>query len=188
MIRETKETRVEVDWNPRGTGRIAVSTGIGFLDHSIGQWAFHGGFDLDLKVDGDLNVDAHHTAEDAAIALGMALDEALGDRTGLARFGWAYAPLDEALSRAVVDLVRRPFCAYEAEALPEMLGQLPGEMVPHFFRSFALEGRFTLHVDLLRGENSHHRVESAFKAMGLAFAQAVSRVDGATASTKGTLR
>ncbi len=187
MIRETKETRVDVEWRPRGTGQITVATGVGFLDHMLEQWAFHGGFDLRLRAEGDLGVDAHHTAEDAAIALGQAVDAALGGRAGLARFGWAYVPLEDALSRAVVDLARRPFCAFRASPLPEMLGQLPGEMVGHVFRSLATAGRFTLHVDLLHGDNAHHRVESAFKAFGLAFAQAVRPISEAAPSTKGTM-
>jgi len=187
MIRETRETRVEVEWSPRGDGNPEVVTGIGFLDHMLGQWAFHGGFELRLTCQGDLGVDAHHTVEDVALALGEEMDRVLGDRAGLARFGWAYAPLDEALSRAVVDLVKRPHCSFRAAPLPEMLGQLPGEMVPHFFRSLSSSGRFTLHLDLLHGENAHHRVESAFKAFGLALAQAVMVRGRDAASTKGTM-
>jgi len=187
MIRETKEVRVEVEWNPRGTGRIAVSTGIGFLDHMLEQWAFHGGFDLTLKAEGDLQVDAHHTVEDSALALGAAISEAMGDRQGLARFGSAYAPLDDALSRAVVDLVKRPHASFRSAPLPERLGELPGEMVPHFFRSLADAGQFTLHLDLLHGENSHHRLESAFKAFGLAFAEALRPAGEGAPSTKGTM-
>lgn len=186
MIRETRETKVEVTWNPSG-GAIEVATGVGFLDHMLEQWAFHGGFGLALKTEGDLRVDAHHTVEDTALALGRCVSEALGDRAGLARFGWAYAPLDEALARTVVDLVRRPFCAFRAEPLPDMIGQLPGEMVPHFFRSFATAGSLTVHVDVLAGENAHHRVEAAFKSFGLAFAQAVQPRGGGAASTKGVL-
>lgn len=187
MIRETQEVRVEVSWSPRGTGRIEVETGIGFLDHMLEQWAFHGGFDLSLKAVGDLRVDAHHTVEDTAIALGECVAEVLGDRAGLARFGWAYAPLDDALSRVVVDLVKRPYASFRGEPLPERLGELPGEMVPHFFRSIAQAGRCTLHVDLLQGENGHHRVESAFKAFALAFAQAVQPRGAGAPSTKGTM-
>lgn len=186
MIRETKETKVEVVWSPAG-GAIEVATGLGFLDHVLEQWAFHGGFGLTLKTAGDLRVDAHHTVEDTALALGKCVSDALGDRAGLARFGWAYAPLDEALARVVVDLVKRPFCAFRAGPLPDMIGQLPGEMVPHFLRSFATSGEVTLHVDVLAGESAHHRVEAAFKAFGLAFAQAVRPKGGGAASTKGVL-
>lgn len=187
MIRETKETKVEVAWSPSAGGAIEVATGIGFLDHMLKQWAFHGGFALTLRTEGDLPVDAHHAVEDTALALGQCVSEALGDRSGLARFGWAYAPLDEALARAVVDLVRRPFCAFSAAPLPDMLGQLPGEMVPHFFRSFACSCALTLHVDVLEGENAHHRVEAAFKAFGLAFAQALRPSGTEATSTKGVL-
>ncbi|MFI5165431.1 MAG: imidazoleglycerol-phosphate dehydratase [Thermoanaerobaculales bacterium] len=187
MIRKTKETKVEVVWSPSAAGAIEVATGIGFLDHMLEQWAFHGAFGLTLRTEGDLRVDAHHTVEDTALALGQCVAEALGDRSGLARFGWAYAPLDEALARAVVDLVRRPFCAFRAAPLPDLLGQLPGEMVPHFFRSFAGSCAVTLHIDILEGENAHHRVEAAFKAFGLAFAQALRPSGTGVASTKGVL-
>lgn len=187
MIRETSETRVEVEWSPRGESDPEVATGIGFLDHMLNQWAFHGGFGLRLACRGDLGVDAHHTVEDVALALGEEMDRVLGDRAGLARFGWAYAPLDEALSRAVVDLVKRPHCSLRAAPFPERLGQLPGEMVPHFFRSLSSSGRFTLHLDLLHGENAHHRVESAFKAFALALALAVAPKGRGPASTKGTM-
>ncbi len=187
MIRETRETRVEVEWNPRGDGRAEVATGIGFLDHMLEQWAFHGAFGLRLTCQGDLKVDAHHTVEDVALTLGQEMDQVLGDRAGIHRFGWAYAPLDESLSRAVVDLVKRPHCSFRAAPLPEMLGQFPGEMVPHFFRSLSSSGQFTLHLDLLHGENAHHRVESSFKALGLALAQAVAVQGRGAASTKGTM-
>jgi imidazoleglycerol-phosphate dehydratase len=185
MKRETRETRVEVVWNRDG-GEIAVTTGVGFLDHMLEQWAFHGGFGLRLTTEGDLRVDTHHTVEDTALALGAAVGESLGDRSGLSRFGCAYAPLDEALSRVVVDLVRRPYAAFRCATLPPMLGVLPSEMVCHFFASFASAASLTLHVDVLAGENGHHKVESAFKAFGLAMAAAVApaRRDGAP-STKG---
>ena len=186
MIRETKETRVEVLWRPEA-GPIEVATGVGFLDHMLEQWAFHGGFTLSLKAEGDLRVDAHHTAEDAALALGEEVDAVLGSREGLARFGWAYAPLEEALARAVVDLARRPSCALRLLPLPPALGQLPSEMVPHLLRSLASAGRFTLHLDVLAGENGHHMVEASFKALGLAFAQALRPKGAAAASTKGVL-
>ena len=185
MKRETRETRVEVSWDPCG-GEISVATGVGFMDHMLEQWAFHGGFGLRLSTQGDLGVDAHHTVEDTALALGAAVGESLGDRSGLSRFGWAYAPLDEALSRVVVDLVRRPYAAFGCATLPPMLGALPSEMVGHFFASFASAAALTLHVDVLQGENGHHKVESAFKAFGLAMAAAVAPARRAGApSTKG---
>lgn len=187
MIRRTRETAVDVEWAARSASRSQVDTGIGFLDHMLESWALHGGFGLRLKADGDLHVDAHHTIEDVALALGGAMDEALGDRAGLARFGWAYAPLDETLARAVVDLARRPSCTVVLPALPAMMGQFPSEMVPHFFRSLSAAGRFTLHLDVLRTENGHHAVEAAFKALALAMAQAVENKGEAPLSTKGVL-
>lgn len=187
MIRKTKETEIEVSWSPAGGGAADVSTGIPFLDHMLREWAFHGGFGLALSAKGDLAIDAHHTAEDTAITLGCSVDEALGDRAGLARFGCAYVPLEEALVRVVVDLARRPFCAFRGPALPWMIGTLPGEMVPHFFRSFAMSARLTVHIDILQGENSHHMVESAFKAFGRALGQAVRRSQDGLPSTKGAM-
>ncbi len=187
MIRKTKETEIEVLWTPRGSREIQINTGVGFLDHMLECWAFHGGFDLKLEAIGDLSVDPHHTVEDTAIALGETMAEELGDRSGLARFGWAYAPLDEALSRAVVDLVQRPFCRLGLPALPQALGTIPGEMVGHFFRSLAFAGRFTLHLDVLAGDNGHHVAESAFKALGLSLAAALQPAGSVPASTKGVL-
>jgi imidazoleglycerol phosphate dehydratase HisB len=187
MIRQTKETRVEVVWSPAGAGPSNVDTGIPFLDHMLREWTFHGGFGLTVKAQGDLSIDAHHTVEDVALALGEAVSDSLGDRVGLARFGCAYVPLEDALARAVVDLARRPFCAFRGPRIPAMLGTLPGEMVPHFFRSFAMSARLTLHIDILQGENGHHRVECAFKALGRALGQAVRQVAGEPASTKGAL-
>jgi imidazoleglycerol phosphate dehydratase HisB len=187
MIRETKETWVEVAWSPAGTGRIEVETGVGFLDHLLSTWALFGGFDLALRAEGDLNVDAHHTAEDSAIALGESILQALGDRSGIVRFGWAYAPLEEALSRAVVDMARRPFFAFHSPPLPAQIGALPGEMVPHVFRSLAFSARFTLHVDVLRGEGGHHLAESAAKALGLAMGMALAPANEGILSAKGVL-
>jgi imidazoleglycerol-phosphate dehydratase len=186
MIRETKETRVELTMSME-SGAIEVATGVGFLDHMVEQWAFHGGLGLTLRTQGDLKVDAHHTVEDTAIGLGLALSEALRDRDDIRRFGHAYAPLDEALARAVVDLVRRPFCAFRCPALAPMIGAMPGEMVPHFFRSMATSGQFTLHIDVLQGESDHHRVEAAFKAFGLATAMAAGPSKRASGSTKGVM-
>lgn len=186
FVRETRETRVEVGLS-LGGGSVAVETGVGFLDHMLETLACHGGLGLSLQARGDLHVDAHHCVEDVSIALGRALDEVLGPRQGLARFGWAYAPLDEALARAVVDLARRPFCAFTSPPLPEMIGGFPGDMAAHFFRSFSLEGRFTLHLDVLRAENGHHAIESAFKALAMALRQALSPVSQKVRTTKGVL-
>lgn len=187
MKRVTKETTVELLWRPK-PGKILVQTGVGFLDHMLDQLAFHSGSSLVLNAKGDLEVDAHHTVEDVALAFGEEVSRVLGDRSGLTRFGWAYAPLEDALARSVVDLVRRPWASVKLGNLPPMLGAVPSEMVPHFFRSFAMSAQMTLHVEVLSGENGHHQVEAAFKATALALAQALFPAPLTKArSTKGRL-
>ncbi|KAK6219807.1 imidazoleglycerol-phosphate dehydratase [Colletotrichum tabaci] len=169
---------------------ISVNTGIGFLDHMLHALSKHAGWSLALACKGDLHIDDHHTAEDVCIALGYAFANALGSATGLARFGYAYAPLDEALSRAVVDLSNRPYSVIDLGLRREKIGDLSCEMIPHCLQSFAQGARVTLHVDCLRGENDHHRAESAFKALAVAVKMATSRVagkEGEVPSTKGTL-
>ncbi|EFQ27951.1 imidazoleglycerol-phosphate dehydratase [Colletotrichum graminicola] len=169
---------------------ISVNTGIGFLDHMLHALSKHAGWSLALACKGDLHIDDHHTAEDVCIALGYAFANALGSATGLARFGYAYAPLDEALSRAVVDLSNRPYSVVDLGLRREKIGDLSCEMIPHCLQSFAQGARLTLHVDCLRGENDHHRAESAFKALAVAVKMATSRVagkEGEVPSTKGTL-
>lgn len=185
--RSTKETTITCRLNLDGIGKIAVATGIGFLDHMLTALAFHAGWDLDLQCSGDLEVDDHHTAEDCALTLGEALDTALGDRAGIQRFGSAYAPLDEALARTVVDLSGRPWPQVELGLQREMLGGLACENVDHFLRSLAIAARCALHVDVLRGDNDHHRAEAAFKATALAFRKATAPTAGGVRSTKGTL-
>ena len=186
--RVTRETRVVVELDLDGRGEAEVASGIGFLDHLIVTLARHARFDLRLECAGDLEVDDHHTAEDCALVLGQAVDRALGDRGGIRRFGSAYAPLDEALARAVVDISGRSFAAVELGLERPMLGSLACENVAHFLRSFASASALTLHVDLLRGDNDHHRAEAAFKATALALGQAfaASGFDDVP-STKGTL-
>jgi imidazoleglycerol-phosphate dehydratase len=169
---------------------ISLNTGIGFLDHMLHALAKHAGWSLAIVCKGDLHIDDHHTAEDVCIALGYAFAKALGTPTGLARFGSAYAPLDEALSRAVVDLSNRPYSVIELGLKREKIGDLSCEMIPHCLQSFAQGARVTMHVDCLRGFNDHHRAESAFKALAVAIRQATSRVagrEGEVPSTKGTL-
>lgn len=186
--RSTAETQIEVTVNLDGTGRAEVSTGIGFLDHMLISLARHARLDLSLTCSGDLQVDDHHTAEDCALALGAAIDQALGDRRGFARFGHAYAPLDEALARVVIDLSGRPCAVIDLGLRRESLGTLATENITHFFRSLASTLRAALHVDVLRGENDHHRAEAAFKACALALRAALARTDDNTVpSTKGTL-
>jgi imidazoleglycerol-phosphate dehydratase len=189
VSRRTLETDVRVELSLDGEGRAEVATGIGFLDHMLTALARHGRFDLSLTCEGDLEIDDHHTAEDCALALGQAFDRALGERRGIARFGHAYAPLDEALARAVVDLSGRPCAVVDLGLTREALGDLACENVPHVFASLATAARAAVHVDVLRGANDHHRAEAAFKALALALRQAVRREGPADAvpSTKGVL-
>lgn len=185
--RSTRETTITCSLRIDGSGVTDVRTGIGFLDHMLGSLAHHASWDLTLECKGDLHVDDHHTAEDCAIVLGQSFDRALGDRASVARFGSAHAPLDEALARAVVDLVTRP-CAVIAMGLRrESIGGLACENIPHMLTSFAMNARLTLHVDVIRGDNDHHRAEAAFKALALALRDAVTLRPGGGASTKGTL-
>ena len=188
ITRQTLETRIALELTLDGKGRAEVATGIGFLDHMLISLTKHARFDLRLSCEGDLEVDDHHSVEDTALALGQALDQAIGDKRGIARFGSAYAPLDEALARAVVDLAGRPSAVVELGLERERLGNLSCEMAPHFFTSLALTARMALHLDVLRGANDHHRVEAAFKAVALALRQAV-RIEGPdqVPSTKGVL-
>ncbi len=188
FARKTFETDIQGSLLLDGTGRTRLDTGIGFLDHLLGALARHGRLDLELRCRGDLHVDDHHTAEDCGLVLGAAIDSALGDRAGVTRFGHAYAPLDEALARAVIDLSGRPFASIDLGLKGPMLGTLSAQMVPHVLSSLATAARMTLHVDVLRGVNDHHRAEAAFKATALALRQAVARDGGGQVpSTKGVL-
>jgi len=186
--RRTNETEISVTLKLDGTGSSDVQTGIDFLDHLLDALGRHGRFDLKLRCKGDLQVDDHHTAEDCGLALGNALQEALGDRVGIARFGYAYALLDEALARAVVDISGRPFARIDLGLTRERLGELSCENIPHVLSSLATAAGITLHVDVLEGDNDHHKAEAAFKAVALALRAAV----GASGfddipSTKGTI-
>jgi imidazoleglycerol-phosphate dehydratase len=188
--RSTAETRIHVELQVDGSGRADVATGIGFFDHMLAAFARHGRFDLVLRCEGDLHVDAHHTMEDCALALGAALDQALGERAGVVRMGDATVPLDEALVQAVVDLSGRPFAATSFDFVGERIGEAPAEMVPHVLRSFATGARLTLHVRQLAGANDHHIAEAAMKALGRALDAATrpdERLAGEVPSTKGTL-
>jgi imidazoleglycerol phosphate dehydratase HisB len=185
--RETAEVSIRGHLDLDGTGTADVKTGLGFLDHMLGTLAKHGRFDLALAATGDVDVDDHHTVEDCAIVLGRAFDEALGDRNGISRFGYAYAPLDESLSRAVIDLSGRPWPEISIDFSRDTIGEVAAENIVHFLRSFAIEGRMALHVDLLRGDNDHHKAESAFKAVAIALRWAVSADGTGVPSTKGTL-
>ena len=187
LERNTSETRIALTLNLDGEGNSNINTKIGFLDHLLTTLTVHARFDLDLTCDGDLHIDDHHTAEDCALALGTAIDAALEHRRGIRRFGYAYAPLDEALSRAVIDLSGRPSANVNLKLERPTLGTLACENIPHVLRSLAIASRSTLHVDLLKGENDHHRAESAFKATALALRQAVARNGTDIPSTKGML-
>jgi len=186
--RKTKETDISVSLNLDGQGQADIETGIGFLDHLLTALAAHARLDVSLSCQGDLQVDDHHTAEDCALALGSAIDQALGDRRGIGRFAFAYAPLDEALARAVVDLSGRPFSKVALGLAGDRLGQLSCQNVGHVLSSLATASRTTLHVKVLYGENDHHKAEAAFKAVALALRAAVRRDDStAVPSTKGVL-
>lgn len=183
--RATKETNVAIKLTLDGSGSSNVATGIGFLDHMLTLLAFHARFDLELACVGDLVVDDHHSAEDCAITLGQAFAAALGDKKGIKRFGYAYAPLDETLARAVIDVSGRPHATFNCDFKREKVGVLATENVKHFFVSFANASQTTLHIDVLRGDNDHHKAEAAFKAFALALKETVKRDEGkSNVSTK----
>lgn len=185
--RRTLETDITLAINLDGAGQAKITTGLGFLDHMITALAKHSGMDIELRCIGDLQVDDHHTVEDCAIVLGQAMNRALGDRADITRFAYAYAPLDEALSRCVLDLATRITAVVSLNLQRERVGQVACENIPHFFQTLASNARMTLHVDVLRGENDHHKIESAFKAFALALRQAIQCIPNGGASTKGVL-
>jgi imidazoleglycerol-phosphate dehydratase len=190
LERETRETRISVEVAVDGTGQADIVTGIGFVDHLWGAFARHGVFDLVIRAEGDLPIDSHHTAEDVAILLGRAFDQALGDRRGIVRIAHAYAPLDEALALAVVDISGRGHAEVEAGRVDPRLGDLDSDMVQHMLESFAVEARITLHASIVTGRNAHHRAEALFKAFARALDGATRldpRLGDAIPSTKGTL-
>lgn len=186
--RSTNETQIEVAVNLDGTGVSQINTGLGFLDHMLDAFSRHSGIDITLQCDGDLVIDDHHSIEDCALALGHTIDKALGDRIGITRFSSAYAPLDESLVRVVIDFSGRSFSSIELGFVREMIGQVATENITHFFESLAMNMRATLHIDLIRGRNDHHKAEAAFKALALAMRDAIRITRGDTIpSTKGTL-
>lgn len=186
--RETSETAIELDLTLDGTGVADVDTGVGFLDHLLAGLTKHARFDLTLRCRGDIEIDDHHTVEDCGLALGAAIDDALGERRGITRFGSAYAPLDEALARAVVDISGRGGAWVSLNLQRESIGALSTENLPHFIESLARTAGITIHVDVLKGENDHHRAEAAFKALALALRQAVARSgERGIPSTKGRI-
>jgi imidazoleglycerol-phosphate dehydratase len=185
--RKSKETRLTARVKLDGAGRVSVSTGLPFLDHMVEQVARYAGVDLALKGSGDLHVDTHHLVEDAGIVVGQAMSAALGDRAGIARFGFAYAPLDEALARVVVDLGKRPFLSYNV-ALRGRIGTLESEVLEEFWKALSIHLGATIHVDVIRGRNRHHVAEATFKALGLALRSAMALGGGpGVPSSKGVL-
>jgi imidazoleglycerol-phosphate dehydratase len=188
--RNTKETRIAVEVELDGTGAARLASGIPFLDHMLDQIARHGLVDLAIAATGDLEIDAHHTVEDIGITLGMAVAQALGDKAGIRRFGHAYVPLDEALSRAVIDFSGRPGLEFHADFTRARVGEFDVDLVHEFFQGFANHAACTLHMDNLRGDNSHHQCETLFKAFARALRMAVEidpRAGGVVPSTKGSL-
>jgi imidazoleglycerol-phosphate dehydratase len=190
VSRRTAETDVSVSLTLDGTGKAAIATGVGFLDHMLELFARHGLFDLEVKVEGDLHVDQHHTTEDTGIAVGQAFLKALGDKKGIARYADLHLPMDETLSRVALDISGRPFLVFRAEFPAEKIGAFDTELVREWFQAFAMNGGVTLHVEALYGDNSHHIAESCFKGLARALRKAVAldpREEGRVPSTKGTL-
>ncbi len=190
ITRNTNETRIRVAINLDGTGRQSIQTGVPFLDHMIDQIARHGLIDLDIHCEGDTHIDDHHTVEDVGISLGQAFAKAAGDKAGLRRYGHAYVPLDEALSRVVVDLSGRPGLFYEVPYTRARIGNFDVDLAREFFQGFVNHALVTLHIDNLKGENAHHQCETVFKAFGRALRAAVEpdpRNAGVVPSTKGVL-
>ena len=188
--RRTKETNVSLALDLDGTGRADVVTPVGFLSHMLDTIAKHARVDLDVKAEGDVHIDAHHTVEDVGLAFGEALDQALGTRAGLERFGVSYVPLDEALARSVVDLSGRPYIVFESPVDKELLlvtKDFPFALVEEFWKSAAFRGKFNLHVDVIRARNGHHAAEAVFKSAARALRQACELTGTAVLSTKGTL-
>ncbi|HZF23727.1 MAG TPA: imidazoleglycerol-phosphate dehydratase HisB [Burkholderiales bacterium] len=190
VTRNTLETQISVKLNLDGSGKSKLATGIGFFDHMLDQVARHGMIDLEIEAKGDLHIDAHHTVEDVGITLGQAFAKAIGDKKGVRRYGHAYVPLDEALSRVVVDLSGRPGLEYAVDYARGLVGEFDIDLVHEFFQGFANHALVTLHIDNFKGRNAHHQAETIFKAFGRALRMASEldpRAAGALPSTKGSL-
>lgn len=190
ITRNTAETRIEVEIDLDGAGSYEIETGIGFLDHMLEQLAKHSLIDITMRVEGDLHIDMHHTTEDAGIALGQALRQALGDKRGITRYASAYLPMDEALTRAAIDISGRPYLVWKVAFTGPKIGDMDTELFREWFHAFAQNAHVTLHMQNLYGDNNHHIAESCYKALARALRQAVEidpRASGAIPSTKGTL-
>ena len=190
VSRKTKETDITVTVNLDGTGKTNISTGIGFFDHMLDALGRHSFIDLTVKAEGDLHIDGHHTVEDTGIVIGQAIKQALGDFSGITRYGHAYLPMDETLSRASIDLCKRPYFIWKVDFRRDKIGDMDTELFKEFFQAFAGNGGMCLHIENLYGENNHHIAESSFKAVARALRMAVTpdeKLAGAAASTKGSL-
>lgn len=187
--RKTAETDISLSLSLDGTGKVSVDTGVGFLNHMLTLFCVHGGFDLSISAKGDLDVDDHHTVEDVGICLGQAFYSALGDKSGIRRYGSSYVPMDETLARVVVDFSNRPYLHYGVDLQDQKVGTFDTGLAKEFLRALALHGGLTMHVDLLHGENAHHIIEAVFKAMARAMADASAKRDGddTVLSSKGAL-
>ncbi len=190
VTRSTKETSISVELALDGAGKSAIATGIGFFDHMLESFAKHGAFDLKVEAKGDLHVDMHHTVEDVGICIGQAFNQALGEHKGIRRFGHAYIPMDETLSRAAVDFANRPYLIWRVALARPKLGEMDTELFKEFFQAFAMHSGACVHIENLYGDNTHHIVESCYKALARATRTAVeldARTQGGTPSTKGVL-
>ena len=190
VIRETKETRIRVRIDLDGTGKTSISTGVGFYDHMLESFGRHGGFDLDIETRGDLHIDMHHTVEDTGIVLGQAVKEACDGFKGIRRFGAAYIPMDETLTRCVIDLSNRPYLIWKVDFTRPKVGEMDTELFKEFHQAFAMNAGACVHLETLYGDNTHHIAESGFKALARALRQAVEfdpKTQGAAPSTKGVL-
>ncbi|MFP4286115.1 MAG: imidazoleglycerol-phosphate dehydratase HisB [Candidatus Izemoplasmataceae bacterium] len=187
LKRTTKETSIDLSINLDGNKDISIETGIGFFDHMLTLLAFHANIDLTLKATGDTFVDDHHTVEDVGIILGDAFKEALGDKVGIERYSYQYMPMDEALTRVVLDISNRPICEFNASFNRPMVGDFATENVLEFLRAFTNQARITLHVDVIKGTNTHHIIESIFKGLGRAIKQAILITSDTVSSSKGVL-
>ena len=185
--RNTLETQILVEIDLDGTGKAEIDTGVGFFDHMLTLMAFHGKFDMKVKCSGDIYVDDHHTIEDIGIALGECVKQALGDRRGIKRYSTVFIPMDEALAQTSIDVSNRPYLVFNAEFTDERVGNMATQMVKEFFRAFVNESRVTLHINLLYGENDHHKIEAIFKSFARALKDAIEIISDEVASSKGVL-
>lgn len=187
VTRKTNETEIKIELNLDGNGKAEIDTGIGFLNHMLELLAFHGNFDLKVICRGDLNVDTHHTAEDVGIALGQAFKEALKDKKGIERYGFVFLPMDEALARVAVDFSGRPYLVYNVNFNRSMIGNMATEDFKEFFKGFVNNSLCTLHIEILYGENDHHKIEAVFKGFGRTLKSAANITSDSLQSTKGVL-